>query len=171
MVIEAAALLNRPVTHMTPAALFDRRLHLKKVIKKARSLLAAGPDFFFGSKGHKSIVGLDLVDPGAVTSYELFVKEALLPGDSPLLTVTQAFEYFTKYCQLRNLLPIQRNVFKGLISDIIREEYGMALRRDLKNEAGKFTQGWKGLLCRPLEETEFTQLTEGAELNQTSQMP
>jgi hypothetical protein len=27
MVIEAAALLNRRVTHMTPAALFSRRLH------------------------------------------------------------------------------------------------------------------------------------------------
>jgi len=29
MVNEHASLLNRPVTHMTPAALFDRRLHLE----------------------------------------------------------------------------------------------------------------------------------------------
>ena len=28
MVNEDAALLNRPVTHMTPAALFSRRLHI-----------------------------------------------------------------------------------------------------------------------------------------------
>jgi hypothetical protein len=28
MVNEDAALLNRPVTHMTPAALFNRRLHI-----------------------------------------------------------------------------------------------------------------------------------------------
>jgi hypothetical protein len=33
MVIEDAALLNRRVTHMTPAALFSRRLHSEPISK------------------------------------------------------------------------------------------------------------------------------------------
>jgi len=33
MVNEDAALLNRPVTHMTPAALFNRRLQKRRAIR------------------------------------------------------------------------------------------------------------------------------------------
>jgi len=98
-------------------------------------------------------MGGNVIDPGAIPSYELFVKEALIKRDDVILTVSSAYDNFTRYCQMRGLSAVERRQFKSLIAEVIREKFGMALRRDLKNEQGKYQSAWKNLACRSFEGT------------------
>jgi hypothetical protein len=34
---------------------------------------------------------------------------------------------------------------KTRLTEVIKEEFGLGLRKDLKNERGKYQNGWKGL--------------------------
>jgi hypothetical protein len=122
--------------------------NLKRIVKKARSLLAANADFFQGSTGHKRLVGNSVVDPTAIPSYELFVKEGLVEKENHILTIGQTFDGYLKFCEAKAIIPVRRKEFKWQVVDLIKHEYGMSLRRDLKDEQDKFQQGWKGVACR-----------------------
>jgi len=43
------------------------------------------------------------------------------------------------------------DIFQDLIVEIIQNEFGLALRHDVRNELGKAQRGWKGIGIRELE--------------------
>ena len=43
------------------------------------------------------------------------------------------------------MVAVERKHFRSLIAEVIKDEYGAAYRKDLKNEQGKWVRGWKGI--------------------------
>ena len=62
-----------------------------------------------------------------------------------MLTVNECYEEFTGFCRNHEVEPVERRYFKQMIVEIIREEFGLGLRSDLKNAEGRYLRGWKGL--------------------------
>jgi hypothetical protein len=78
-------------------------------------------------------------------AYKLFVKDRLILQANELLTVQSAYAHFTEYCVSRGLVAVERKHFRSLIAEVIKEEYGVSYRKDLKNEQNKWVRGWKGI--------------------------
>ena len=66
-------------------------------------------------------------------------------NDSGYLTVTQAYKYFCQLAQTRQLGQIKRSMFKATMQDLMREHFGLALRRDVEDELGKQQEAWRGV--------------------------
>jgi hypothetical protein len=43
---------------------------------------------------------------------------------------------------------VERRHFEDLAGDIIKEQYGLALRNDILNGSGRHQRGWRGLGLR-----------------------
>jgi hypothetical protein len=121
---------------------------LNKVITRAKSMLAADESFFEGSNGRKRRLGQEIVDPTAEPPHKLFVHEAVVEDPAKTLTLPDAYQNFSRYCQSKGLKPIARKYFKGLLAEVLREEFGIGIRNDLRTEDGRWTKGWTGLTCR-----------------------
>ena len=121
---------------------------LNKVIARAKSMHAAEESFFEGSQGRKRKLGQEIFDPKAEPPYKLFVHEAVVEDPAKTLTLPDAYDSFSLYCQTRGMKPIARKHFKSLLAEVVREEFGIGIRNDLRTEEGKWTKGWTGLTCR-----------------------
>jgi hypothetical protein len=115
---------------------------LKAVIGRAEAMHAAGEDFFKDEKN----VRFDA--PATDIVPRLFVKEVLTEEPQGVLTVGDAFANHLSFSKIRGLTPLQRREFKSLIAEVIREEFGVGLRHDLRSEDGRSSQGWSGLGIR-----------------------
>lgn len=115
---------------------------LRSIIEKAEAMHAAGEDFFSDGRN----VRIDRPAKGLVP--KLFVKETLAKQPKAVLTVNNLFEDHLKFAEVRGLTPLQRKEFKGLIAEVIREEFGVGLRNDLRSEDGRAAQGWSNLAVR-----------------------
>lgn len=121
---------------------------LKKVIKRAKALLAADQSFFTGEKGERRLVDGKIVNPTDKPSYALFVERTLVRKSGSAFTVTDAFSRYFQFCQVQSLPPFTRAEFKALVAEVIREQFQLGLRRDLVvDESGKQQEGWQGLAC------------------------
>ena len=40
---------------------------------------------------------------------------------------------------------LKRSSFKAILTDLLKEQFGIGIRRDLKNEEGKCQEGFKGV--------------------------
>ena len=120
---------------------FRAEERLKSVVKKARSLLAADASFFSATSPHQRIAGDEL----PVRSARQFIQTALKPTPGHLLTVQECFAAFLAFCESRGLAAGEQRAFRQFISDIIREEFGLGFRTDLKRADGRYVRGWKGL--------------------------
>jgi len=115
----------------------------RAVVQRAKSILAAGPDFFSATSPHQRIKGAELYERLA----RVFVESMLEKRDGANLTVTQAYNLFLKLAQQRNLEAIPRITFKELLRDLINEKYGVCVRRDVLNENQKQQEGWKWVVA------------------------
>jgi hypothetical protein len=61
------------------------------------------------------------------------------------LTVTEAYQAFCKLSEQRQLGQLKRSHFKEIMRDLVREEYGLGLRRDVPDLENKQQEAWKGL--------------------------
>ena len=114
---------------------------LKAVVKKARSIHAADSSFFSATSPHQRVAGDEL----PVRSARQFIQTSLKPIPGQLLTVQECFTAFLAFCQSRGLVAVEQRAFRSFISEIIRDEFGMAFRKDLKSADGRYVRGWKGL--------------------------
>jgi len=121
---------------------------LKNILLKAKSLLAVHDSFFTGTQGNRRRVGERILDPSAEPAHKLFIREGIVPEPSHDLTVHDAYINFTRYCQIHDLTPVNRRDFKNLIAEVVREEFGLGIRNDLKLQDGKWGSGWRGITCR-----------------------
>ena len=120
---------------------FRAEEQLKSVVKKARSILAADSTFFSATSPHQRIAGDEL----PVRSARQFIQTSMKPTPGQLLTVQECFAAFLAFCQSRGLEAGEQRAFRPFISEIIRDEFGMAFRKDLKSADGRYMRGWKGL--------------------------
>jgi hypothetical protein len=64
------------------------------------------------------------------------------------LTLTDSYTAFLEFCGKIGLMLVERRHFEDLAGDIIREQYGLALRNDILNGSGRHQRGWRGLGLR-----------------------
>jgi hypothetical protein len=61
------------------------------------------------------------------------------------LTVTQAYSAFCRLAEQRQLGTLKRSQFKATMTDLMREQFGVSLRRDVPDTQGKQQEAWKGV--------------------------
>ena len=120
---------------------------LKGIVGKAKTILAADASFFSSATGHKRKVGNQILDPTAEPPYKLFIRESIVRRPEQVLTVNGAYEGFDKFCSVRGFRAIERKQFKKPIAEVIREEFGLGLRNDLRDVSGRYQKGWRGISC------------------------
>ena len=120
---------------------FRAEEQLKAIVKKARSLLAADASFFSATSPHQRVAGDEL----PVRSARQFIQASIKPTPGHLLTVQECFTAFLAFCESRGLEAGEQRAFRQLIIDIIRDEFGLGFRTDLKRADGRYMRGWKGL--------------------------
>jgi hypothetical protein len=118
---------------------------LKHVVQKAKSLLAADKSFF---ESRKRRCGERILDPAIEPAHKLFIREALTVEPERILTTNECFNSYTAYCEIQKLEAVDRKPFTGLMTEGIREQFGLGFRKDLRGDDGKYHRGWKGLTCQ-----------------------
>jgi hypothetical protein len=116
----------------------------KAVVHRAKSILAAGSDFFSAKSPYQRILGPEIHQRIAQVFVEQLERD---PGQ--ILTIKLAYELFSQYLKQKDMPVLKRSEVKVLLAELIREQYGLGLRNDLIDAENQRQQcGWKGL--RPL---------------------
>ena len=123
-------------------------MKLKQIVRRSRAMLAVDESFFEGEHGRKRKVGGHVYDPKQEPPQKLFIREAIVPAPDRVLSLNEAYGGYSEFCRTRGFSSVDRKFFKSLISEMLREEFGVGVRRDLKDSNGKYIQGWKGIACR-----------------------
>jgi len=114
---------------------------LKPIVKRARAIHAADSTFFSTTSSHRRVEG-----PECHTQLARgFVRSTVKAEKDRLLSVGECYERFSEYCRNHSVEAVHRNSFKQLIVEIIKEEFGLGLRKDLQDAGGRYLLGWKGL--------------------------
>ncbi len=119
--------------------------NLKKVVRRAKALLAAEESFFGDGSENKRLKGIE--NHGILA--KRFVRECLRPVPESHLTLTDCYNDFNQFCHDKGLEPINRHVFKSLMSELIREEFDLGLRHDVLGINNRQKHGWRGLVLDP----------------------
>ncbi|MFA6544628.1 MAG: hypothetical protein WCS99_09405 [Limisphaerales bacterium] len=114
---------------------------LRSIVKQARSILEADSTFFSINSPYIRVEGKE--QHGRLARQ--FIGQAVRPQPGQLLSITDCYAGFEGFCRNNGVEPVARKQFRQLVVDIIREEFGLGLRADLKNAQGRFQRGWKGL--------------------------
>jgi len=114
---------------------------LRTIVKKARSILAADATFFSLHSPHYRFDGTE--QHGQLAKQ--FVGHLVKPSEGQMLSIAQCYERFCDYCRHQNLKPMLRRKFAEMVVEMIQEEFGLGLRKDLKDPEGHYLRGWKGL--------------------------
>jgi hypothetical protein len=124
---------------------FRSEVNMKTVIRRAKSILATDHSFFSVESQNTRQKGPEIEERMA----RQFVQHALTREPNVILTVTDAFSCYSQFLKTKELNPPKRELFKGLLAPIVREEFDLGLRNDLPGQDSKQKCGWKGL--RPAE--------------------
>ena len=71
--------------------------------------------------------------------------KALVRAQDATVTLQDAFHRYYRFCRENQIHPLTRQEFKGLIAEVIREEFDIGLRHDVPGEDGKQRHGWFGV--------------------------
>jgi hypothetical protein len=113
----------------------------KLIIQRAKSILAADHSFFSPTSPYQRIRGPELFE----RLVRVLCETMLERRDGACLTVTQAYQAFCKLSEQRQLGQLKRSHFKEIMRDLVRDEFGLALRRDVPDLENKQQEAWKGL--------------------------
>lgn len=83
-----------------------------------------------------------------VPAHERFVRERVVRSPDKNLTVSDAYAGYMELCERLGVEPVGRRDFKGLVADVIQKDFGLGVRNDIRDGAGKYQRGWKGLCLR-----------------------
>jgi len=121
---------------------------LKEIIDKAKAMLEVENGFFQGKHGKRRKVDGRVIEPDEAPNYVQFVQKSIVRDPDAKLTITDAFHKYYHYCASIKQKPLTRQEFKGLVAEVIREEFRIGLRHDVLNERNKQNWGWLGIDCR-----------------------
>lgn len=113
----------------------------KAVVQRAKSILAAGPDFFSATSPHQRIRGIELHERLA----RRFVEELLTSEPGRILMLQDAYATFCSMLKKQELNPLKRSDFKAVVTPLIRDEFNVGLRNDLVMGARAGIRGWKNV--------------------------
>ena len=113
----------------------------KAVVQRAKSVLACSPDYFSARSPHQRIRGPELAERLMRSLCESMLEK----NEGSYLTVTQAYKYFSQLAQQRQIGSVKRSMFRAEMQDLVRDFYGVGLRRDVPNELGKQQEAWRGV--------------------------
>jgi len=113
----------------------------KAVINRARSILAADSSFFSPSSPNRRIRGQELHERVA----RRFVDEMLCGEPGKVLLLADAFAQFLRLLKEQGLEPVKRSDFKALVTPMIRDQFNVCLRNDLKIDERQGVRGWKNV--------------------------
>lgn len=120
---------------------FREEERLKTVVKQARSILAADSTFFSANSPYRRVEGPE--QHGRMARQ--FVGRLIKPQPGRMLSIGDCYEGFQGYCKNNGVEPVARRLFKQLVVEIIKEEFEVGFRSDLKDIDGRYLRGWKGL--------------------------
>jgi hypothetical protein len=121
---------------------------VRAVVDAARALLSVDHTFFHGERAHRRFVDGQFIEPSAFKSHELFTREAVHPLPGSILTVSDAYQGYHRFCTVKKLQPLRRTLFKEEFRREAIEQFGIGLRHDLSFSNGstqKACQGWLDL--------------------------
>lgn len=118
---------------------------LQRIVDKAKAVLEADRPFFQGADGQRRFIDGKHVEPNEEPSYRLFVKQTIVREPAATVTLQDAFHRYFQFCRDHQMQPLTRQEFKGLIAEVIREEFNLGLRHDIPGENGKQRHGWFGV--------------------------
>ncbi len=133
---------------IAPLVLYSRdEMKLRQIIKRARAMLAVDKFFFEGEHGKRRKLGAQVYHPAQERLEKLFIKEAITPAPDSILSVNKAYEHFSTFCSNKGIQPVERKLFKTSIAEVIRQEFGLGIRNDLRDVNGRYQKGWRGIRC------------------------
>jgi hypothetical protein len=141
MFLKCAEVMPRTVDPFNLYTKFRSDQVVKAIVNRAKSILAANESFFSASSPHKREQGPELPERLA----RVFIESMLEKREGTILTVTQAYALFSGLSLQNNLQPIKRATFKQMMTEKMKETFGMSIRRDLVDEHGKQQEGWKNV--------------------------
>lgn len=118
---------------------------LGRIVTKAKALLEADRSFFDGKDGQRRYVEGRYIEPDEEPAYRTFVKQTVIKEPAGKITVNAAFHRYYEFCRAHDQLPLTRHEFKGLVAEVIREQFNVGLRHDVPGETGKASHGWLGV--------------------------
>ncbi len=118
---------------------------LQRIVDKAKAALEADRLFFRGTDGQRRFIDGKFIEPNEEPSYRQFVKKAVVRAHDATVTLQDAFHRYYQFCRDQQMQPLTRQEFKGLIAEVIREEFNIGLRHDVPGENGKQRHGWFGV--------------------------
>ena len=118
---------------------------LRRIVDKAKAVLEVDRLFFQGKDGQRRFIDGKYIEPNDEPSYRAFVKKAIVREPKSTVSLQDAFHRYYDFCRDQQMQPLTRQEFKGLVAEVIREEFNLGLRHDVPGENGKQRHGWFGL--------------------------
>jgi len=119
----------------------------KIILQRAKSILAADQSYFSATSSNQRIRGPELYE----RLMRVLCDTMLEQSEGGCLTVSEAYQVFCKLAQQNSLDQIKRSMFKEIMRDLIKDEFGVGLRRDVLNAENKQQEGWRGLKLLGME--------------------
>ena len=141
LLVRAAEEMPANVDKVNLFVKFREEERLKAVVKQARSVLAADSTFFSINNPNKRVEGPEQQGQMA----KRFVGRWIKPEPGRLLSIGQCYDGFSGFCRNNGVEPVARGLFRRMIVEIIKEEFEVGFRSDLKSTDGRYLRGWKGL--------------------------
>jgi hypothetical protein len=113
----------------------------KAAVQRAKSILAADSSFFSPTSPHQRIRGPELVERIA----RRFVEEMLTAESGDILLLADAHAAFCAYLKQQNHEAIKRSDFKAVVEPLIRDQFNICLRNDLRIDDHRGVRGWKNV--------------------------
>ena len=126
---------------------YRQERQLARIISKAKSILQAGHSFFDLDSPHKRKAGPEVHTRLARS----FIRSEFQQVPGAYLKAKDCFALFQSFCAQHRFPPIDRKMFKSVMSEVIREEFDLGLRTDLQDEHKIWFHGWKGLRLKSVQ--------------------
>jgi len=120
---------------------FRNDKYARAVVQRAKSVLAADSSFFSATAQNQRIRGIELHERIA----RKFVEELLTCEPGHTLLLTEAYAVFCDLVKNQSLEPVKRSDFKAIVVPLIRDQFNVCLRNDLKIDERQGVRGWKNV--------------------------
>jgi hypothetical protein len=69
------------------------------------------------------------------------MKRTIVREPEGKVTVADAFALYFRFCKDAGMKPLTRTEFRGMVAEVIREEFNIGLRHDVVDDRGKMQHG------------------------------
>ena len=141
MMLRCAQELNGETDKLNLFSEFRSDKNARAVTNRAKSVLACSYEFFSATSPHQRIRGPELHE----RLMRKLVETMLEPCQDSMVTVTQAYNVFCRMVQQSQLGPMKRSHFKPTMVDLVSQQFGLGLRRDVPDVNNRHQEAWKGV--------------------------